>query len=47
MNFKEHYLKEVKVKKQRLDPRCWKGYKKAGTKVKNGVRINNCVKIKG
>ena len=29
--------------KQRLDPKCWKGYKKQGTKVKGGVRVNNCV----
>jgi hypothetical protein len=29
---------------QRLDPKCWKGYRKAGTKVKDGVRVNNCVK---
>jgi hypothetical protein len=30
--------------KQRLDPKCWKGYKKQGTKLKGGVRVNNCVK---
>ena len=30
--------------KQRLDPKCWKGYKKQGTKMKGGVRVNNCVK---
>jgi len=30
--------------KQRLDPKCWKGYRKQGTKVKDGVRVNNCVK---
>ena len=29
--------------KQRLDPKCWKGYKKQGTKMKGGVRVNNCV----
>ena len=29
--------------KQRLDPSCWKGYHKAGTKVKGGTRVNNCV----
>ena len=29
--------------KQRLDPSCWKGYKKDGTKMKGGVRVNNCV----
>lgn len=31
---------------RRLDPKCWKGYHKAGTKLKNGVRVNNCVKNK-
>ena len=31
--------------KQRLDPKCWSGYRKQGTKVKDGVRVNNCVKI--
>jgi hypothetical protein len=36
---------EAKVK-QRLDPKCWKGYRKAGTKVKGGVRVNKCVKVK-
>jgi hypothetical protein len=30
--------------KQRLDPSCWDGYKKQGTKMKGGVRVNNCVK---
>ena len=29
--------------KQRLDPSCWKGYKKQGTKMKGGTRVNNCV----
>ena len=29
--------------KQRLDPKCWTGYKKQGTKIKGGVRVNNCV----
>ena len=29
---------------RRLDPKCWKGYHKAGTKLKSGVRVNNCVK---
>jgi hypothetical protein len=33
----------VEEAKQRLDPKCWKGYKKQGTKVKDGVRVNNCV----
>lgn len=31
--------------KQRLDPKCWKGYRKQGTKIKDGVRVNNCVKV--
>ena len=29
--------------KQRLDPKCWKGKHKDGTKIKGGVRVNNCV----
>jgi hypothetical protein len=36
---------EVKEEKVRLDPKCWKG-KKIGnpkTKMKGGVRVNNCV----
>ena len=32
--------------KRRLDPKCWKGYRKQGTKMKGDVRVNNCVKIK-
>ena len=38
-------LSEAKATSQRLDPKCWKG-KKIGnpkTKVKGGVRVNNCV----
>ena len=31
--------------KQRLDPSCWKGYRKAGTKIKGGTRVNNCVPV--
>jgi hypothetical protein len=38
------FLKESD--KQRLDPKCWKGYRKAGTKMKGGVRVNNCVPVK-
>lgn len=30
---------------QRLDPKCWKGYRKSGTKMKGGTKVNNCVKI--
>lgn len=29
--------------KQRLDPKCWTGYKKQGTKMKGDTRVNNCV----
>jgi len=32
------------IEKQRLDPKCWDGYKKAGTKMKGDTRVNNCVK---
>lgn len=34
----------VAEEKQRLDAKCWDGYKKQGTKMKGGVRVNNCVK---
>lgn len=34
---------DVKEEKVRLDPKCWKGYHKQGTKMKAGVRVNNCV----
>jgi len=44
----DYYLLEFALlnekKKQRLDPKCWKGYHKEGTKMKGGVRVNNCVK---
>ena len=41
----EHYLTEAKATKTRKDPKCWKGKKigKPATKVKDGVRVNNCV----
>ncbi len=35
-------IKEIN-EKQRLDPKCWKGYKKQGTKMKGGVRVNNSI----
>lgn len=38
-------LENKKKIKQRLDPKCWKGYRKAGTKIKGGVRVNKCVKL--
>ena len=28
--------------RQRLDPKCWKNKHKEGTKIKGGVRVNNC-----
>ena len=34
---------EAKAVKQRLDAKCWKGKHKEGTKIKGGVRVNNCV----
>jgi hypothetical protein len=43
MSWYEGYLTEAKATKQRLDPKCWKGHHKEGTKVKGGVRVNNCV----
>ena len=36
---------QQKEEKQRLDPKCWTGYKKQGTKMKGGVRVNNCVPV--
>lgn len=36
-------LPEAKATSQRLDAKCWKGKHKEGTKVKGGVRVNNCV----
>ena len=36
----------LEEEKRRLDPKCWKGYRKQGTKMKGDVRVNNCVKIK-
>jgi hypothetical protein len=43
--FEEQDVAEAKATKTRLDPKCWSG-KKIGspkTKVKGGVRVNNCV----
>ena len=37
---------EILEEKTRLDPSCWKGYRKAGTKMKGDVRVNNCVPVK-
>lgn len=41
-DLKKHVGIEESVK-QRLDPKCWKGRHKEGTKIKGGVRVNNCV----
>jgi len=41
----EGVVSEKKIK-QRLDPKCWKGYRKAGTKIKGSTRVNKCVKVK-
>ena len=38
--------KKKPATKQRLDKSCWKGYKKQGTKVKGGTRVNNRAKSK-
>jgi hypothetical protein len=37
------FITEAKAIKQRLDPKCWTGKHKEGTKIKGGVRVNNCV----
>ena len=40
------YFEELEAlleEKVRLDPKCWKGKHKEGTKIKGGVRVNNCV----
>lgn len=36
-------ITEAKAITQRLDAKCWKGKHKEGTKIKGGVRVNNCV----
>lgn len=42
--------KAKKATKTRLDKKCWKGYKKAGTQISYGsgtpTRTNKCVKKK-
>tara|TARA_B110000977_G_scaffold102177_1_gene133688 strand:+ start:176 stop:1246 length:1071 start_codon:yes stop_codon:yes gene_type:complete len=37
---------DIDEEKQRLDPKCWDGYKKQGTKMKGDKRVNNCVPVK-
>lgn len=43
-NVKTESLQEKK-EKRRLDPKCWKGYRKIGTKLKDGTRVNKCIKV--
>ena len=38
----EQYLSET-AGRPRLDPKCWTGKHAEGTKIKGGVRVNNCV----
>jgi hypothetical protein len=35
---------EEDAEQRRLDPSCWSGYHKDGTKMKGDTRVNNCVK---
>ena len=46
-DLKKHSQKSVSEVKQRLDPKCWKGKHKEGTKIKGGIRVNNCVPNEG
>ena len=39
----ENHISLAESVKQRLDPKCWTGKHKEGTKIKGGVRVNNCV----
>jgi len=46
INMKKHGKKpkeETDEAKQRLDAKCWTGKHKEGTKMKGGIRVNNCV----
>ena len=36
---------ELSEIKQRLDAKCWPGTRKEGTKIKGGIRVNNCVPV--
>lgn len=40
---KQKFVNLLSEAKQRLDPKCWKGKHKEGTKMKGGIRVNNCV----
>lgn len=44
-SFKKFFNKNEQ-EERRIDPKCWKGYHKSGTKMKGGKRVNNCVKNK-
>lgn len=45
MRFSE--IIQTESKKKGLDGKaCWKGYRLAGTKMKGGKRVDNCVPIK-
>lgn len=35
-------ISKITTEKKKDDP-CWKGYKKEGTKIKAGKKVNNCV----
>lgn len=37
---------DVNVEKILNEIKCWKGYKKVGSKIKNGKKVNDCVKVK-
>jgi Domain of unknown function (DUF6321) len=41
--FQKAAKQDVSEVKQRLDPKCWTGKHKEGTKIKGGIRVNNCV----
>ena len=41
---KKKKKKKAEDAEQRLDDKCWDGYKKQGTKMKGDTRVNNCVK---
>ena len=46
-NLIEYAGQIIAEEKVRLDAKCWKGKHKEGTKVKGGVRVNNCVANEG
>ena len=41
----EEELSETEAQKGLDGKRCWKGYKRMGTKMKGGKRVDNCVKV--